>query len=325
MRRRDVIAFLGGAAAWPLTAHAQAPQVWRIGILLPGSQSTHGPYLDRLRAGLTELGWVEGRTFTFDLRWAEGHLESLPALAGELVAGHVDLIVAGSSQATLAARQATATIPIVQAAGGDFVATGLATSLAHPGGNLTGLLNEAADLSAKQVQTIVSAFPDVRRIGVLIDPGTPTGAQRIPNLETAARALGVTVQLAPVSTPTELDAAFEALVRAGVNALVVLQDPIFVTHSGRVLELSTRTRLPAIYPYPSFPRDGGLMSYGVDLADNYHASARFVDRILKGARPGDIPVEQPTRFTLVVNLKAAKALGLDVPPTLLARADEVIE
>jgi putative tryptophan/tyrosine transport system substrate-binding protein len=327
MRRRKFIMFLGGAAvAWPLTTQAQQRQrVWRIGVLLPGSKITHGAYLAAFRKGLGERGYIEDRNFVLDVGWAEGRLERLPALAEELVSHKVDLIVVGSSQGTFAARQVTATIPIVQAAGGDFVANGLAVSLAHPGGNVTGLLNEAADLSAKQMQTLASIVPGMSRIGILIDPTSPTDGQRRANVEDAARALGLMVRLAAISKASDLEDALEGFSRDRIDGLVVLKDAIFVANSRRIVEFSAKARLPAIYTYRSLVAEGGLVSYGVDLANNYHSAARFVDRILKGDRPSDLPVEQPTKFELVINLKTARALGLDVPPTLLARADEVIE
>jgi putative tryptophan/tyrosine transport system substrate-binding protein len=326
MKRREFIALLGGAAAWSRTAIAQHSEgLRRIGMLLPGSTLTHGRYIAAFRRGLRELGYTEGRHFSLDVSLAEGRLDRLPSLATELAALKVDVIVSGSDEGTLAARQSTTSIPIVQGGGGDLVRLGMAQSLAHPGANVTGLNNEASDLSAKLLEMLLLMIPTVSQIGVLTNPTAPQTQSQIVNILEAGRALHVAAHIIAASERAALDDAFGALLREHLGALVVVRNALFVSNSRRIVELAASARLPVIYPFRSFVEEGGLMSYGVNLADNFRRAASFVDRILKGASPADLPVEEPTKFELVINMKTVKALGITIPPTLLARTDEVIE
>jgi putative ABC transport system substrate-binding protein len=328
MNRRAIIALLGGAAAWPLTARAQkSVVVKRIGVLVPGSSQTHSGYINSFRKGLAALGYVENRDFTVDIAMAEGRLERLPSLASELLSRGASVLVTGSTQATAAARQATTVIPIVQAGGDDLVRTGAVKSLAHPGGNVTGLNNEAGESSepgpGKLLEMLVSMVPPLQRVGYLNNPTRPAWWQ-VSAAQEAARALRLEMQSISASDSTALELALQNS-RPIIEALVVSTDPVFVASSRRIVEFGAESKLPVIYPYRVFVDQGGLMSYGVSLSDNYRRAAKFVDQIFKGTPPAEIPVEQPTKFELVINLKTAKALGLEAPSTLLVRADEVIE
>jgi putative ABC transport system substrate-binding protein len=313
----------------PVAAEAQqAAKVARIGYL--GNNPAAGPHLpEAFRQGLRDLSYVDGRNVVIEYRDAEGKFERFPALAAELVALKVDVIVtSGGTPAALAAKQATRTLPIVFAAHADPVGSGLITSLARPGGNVTGLSNLAPELVGKCLEQLKQAVPGVSRVAALWQPGAygertekdmPKGA------EAAARALGVRLQFVEARGPADFDRAFSETTTAHADALTVLPSAMFVNERRRLVALAAKNRLPAVYPSRDSVDAGGLMSYGPDLADVFRRAATYVDKILKGAKPGDLPVEQPTKFELVINLKTAKALGLTIPQSVLGRADQVIQ
>jgi putative tryptophan/tyrosine transport system substrate-binding protein len=327
----DRRAFLAGAAALlatPLAAEAQETEkIARIGYLgIDRVSSTH--LRDAFRQGLRDLGYVEGRNVVIEYRNAEGKVGRLPALAAELVALKVDVILAVATPQALAAKQATRTIPIVFAATGDAVADGLVTSLARPGGNVTGLSFFTPELVAKRLELLKQTIPGVSRVAVLWNPGglgESTEKDVLKRAEGAARALGVRLQFVEARGPADFDRAFSEMARARPDALTVLTSAMLFNARRHLVDLVAKNRLPALYPWREFVDAGGLMSYGPNLADLYRRAATYVDRILKGAKPGDLPVEQPTKFELAINLKTAKALGLTMPPSLLQRADEVIQ
>jgi putative ABC transport system substrate-binding protein len=284
------------------------------------------PYLDTFRQGLRELGWVEGQNIVIDYRYAEGRFDRLPDLAAELVRLKVDIIVAVPTPAAVAAKKATETIPIVAISVGDPVGLGLIASLARPGGNLTGLsYSVGLEIAGKGLELLKETVPKVRRVAILSNPGNPFQPLAITEVNVAARSLGVQLQLLEARGPNELDGAFAAMATERVGALLVVADSLFLLQRTRLADLAARSRLPAAYGLREIVEAGGLMSYGPSVRDLYRRGATFVDKILKGAKPGDLPVEQPTKFELVINLKTAKALGLTIPPSLLGRADEVIQ
>jgi len=329
LRRREVLTLLGGAAvAWPLAAHAQqqAGTVPRIGFLGLTSPSDRPSLLDAFRQGLRELGWVEGQNIVIDYRYAEGRVDRLPDLAAELVRLKVDLIVSEGTQGVTAARNATETIPIVMITVRDPVGTGLIASLARPGGNVTGMSGSAGlEIVAKQLELLKETVPKIRRVAILSNPANAYHPLANREVTVAARSLGVQLQLLEARGPTEFDGAFAAMATERAGGLLVVSDAIFNSNRTRLADLAARSRLPAAYGVRESVEAGGLMSYGTSFLDLYRRGAAYVDKILKGAKPADLPVEQPTKFELVINLKTARALGLEVPPTLLARADEVIE
>jgi putative tryptophan/tyrosine transport system substrate-binding protein len=308
-----------------LAAEAQPPaNVPRVGVLSGWSLTTDARHREAFLQGLHALGYVEGQTIALEERWAEGHLQRLPELAAELVRLPVELIVAGNVPAARAASQATARLPIVLA-GGDAVGTGLITNLARPGGNITGLATNAAELSGKWLELLKEAVPAVSRVAVLSPPDNPITGPAWHELQVTAPRLGVQLHSLRVREPGELDGAFAAMRRAQAEALVVLPAPVFSLHRARINELAARDRLPTIWEWREAVAEGGLLAYGPDIASLWRRAATYVDRILKGAKPGDLPVEQPTKFELVINLKTAQALGLTIPSTLLFQADEVIK
>jgi putative ABC transport system substrate-binding protein len=310
----------------PLAAQAQpVGKVYRIGSILTTAPNDGG-HLFKLDEGLRELGYVEGRNVVFERRFAEGRQERLPALAAELVQLKVDVIVTGSNPAIAAVKQVTATIPVVMAVSRDPVGAGFIASLARPGGNITGLANDATpEIIGKNLELLKEAAPRVSRVAFLWNP-VPPGAGTTKNaVESAARRLGLTLQSVEVRGPNEFESAFAAMVRERANGVVVATDPVLVGPRSRVVDLAARSRLPAVYGLREFAEAGGLMSYGPNIADQFRRAAIYVDKVLKGAKPADLPVEQPTKFELVINLKTAKALGLTIPPSLLLRADQVIE
>ena len=327
MRRREFIALLGGAAAWPLVASAQQPgRIARIGYLA-SNLANQGP-LDAFRQGLRDLGYVEGRNVVIEYRDAQGKLEPLAALAAELVALKVDVIVASSTAAALAAKQATTVVPIVFGSVPDPVATGLVASLARPGGNVTGLSNLNADLVGKCLEYLTQAVPGIGRVAVLWQPGAfgeRTEKEMLIAEERAARTLGIQLQFVEARGAADIDNAFSEITGARSDALTVLVSGMLLGERRRLVDIAAKNRLPVVYTFRELVDAGGLMSYGPSLADLFRRAASYVDKILKGTKPADLPVEQPTKFDLVINLKTAKALGLTVPPTLLTRADEVIE
>jgi putative ABC transport system substrate-binding protein len=327
-RRTFIGTLTGGLLAAPLSAEGQqAAKIARIGYLSPNlAASPHLP--EAFRQGLRNLGYVEGRNVVIEYRDAEGKPERLPALAAELVALKVDVIVAPGTPQALAARQATRTLPIVFATAADPVESGLVTSLARPAGNVTGLSILAPALVGKRLELLTQAVPGVSRVAVLWQPGghdERTDKDILKAAEVAARALGVQLQVVEARGPADFDRAFSDMTRARAGALTVLTGIMFLNERRRLVDLTARNRVPAVYGGRDFVHAGGLLSYGPNLADLYRRAATYVDKILKGAKPGDLPVEQPTKFELVINLKTAKALGLTIPPALLQRADQVIE
>ncbi len=328
-RRAFIAAVTGGLLAAPLVAEAQpAGKIARIGYLatnLRGSpQASHEAFVEELRG----LGYVEGRNVVIEYRDAEGKDERLAALAAELVALNVDVIVAAAGTlAALAAREATRILPIVFIAVGAPVTSGLVTGLARPGGNATGLSAVSPDLASKWLELLKQAVPGVSRVAFLRQPGALGDADKdvLKQAEVAARALGVRFQLVEARGTADFDGVFSELTNARAGGLVVLSTPMFSSERTRLVDLAARHRLPTMFPFRSYVDAGGLMSYGPNVADLFRRAATFVDKILKGAKPVDLPVEQPTKFELVINLKTAKALGLTIPPSLLQRADQVIE
>jgi ABC-type uncharacterized transport system substrate-binding protein len=326
-RRAFISGITAGLLAAPLAAEAQPEvKIARIGYL-SGNLASNSRLREAFLQGLRDLGYVEGRNVVIEYRDAEGKLERLPALAAELVALKVDVIVAGGNLHALAAKQATRTLPIVFAAATDAVENGLVTSLARPGGNLTGLSSIVQELPGKRLEQLKQAVPGISRIAVLWQPGAVgerTERDTLKGVEVAARALGVRVQFVEARGPENFDRAFSEMTTARAGALIVLSSSMFINERRRLVDLAAKNRLPALYPTRESVDAGGLMSYGPNLADSFRRAATYVDRILKGAKPGDLPVEQPTRYELVINLKTAKALGLTIPESLLGRADEVI-
>jgi putative ABC transport system substrate-binding protein len=330
MRRREFITLIGAAAAasslcWPLVAHGrQAGTIRTIGILSAGS-TTLGAVYAALADALRELGWIEGKNVAFEHRYADNRLERLPELAAELVRLNVDVIVAMGTLAPLAARQATRTIPIVMGAAGDPVGSGLVLSLARPGGNITGMSLMAPDLGGKRLELLKELLPRLSRVAVLWNAANPYPALVFKETQAAGQTLGIEVQSLEVRGPDDFDGAFEAARREHPDALITVEDPLTVTYRNLIADFAAGHRLPTLHGLSEFVTAGGLMSYGANLVDLYRRAAGYVDKILKGAKPADLPVQQPTKFELVINLKTAKALGLTIPPTLLAFADEVIE
>ena len=328
LQRRDFLIGAGALLAAPFAAEGQRPErIARIGFLsfdLAGNPRAPESFLQ----GLRDLGYVEGRNVVIESRNANGKTERLPALAAELVALNVDVIVAPSLLAALAARQATSTIPILFAGVIDPVTDGLVASLARPGGNATGLSNITGELVGKRLELLKEAVPGVSRVAVLWQPGGGrelTDNDMLKRAEVAARALGVQLQFVEARSATDFERAFSDMTRARANGLMVLPSVMLFYQRNRHVELATRNRLPAVYASSGYVDAGGLMAYGANLADLTRRAATYVDKILKGAKPGDLPVEQPTKFELVVNLKTAKALGIRIPQSILGRADEVIQ
>ena len=319
----SMVILLVSALTAPLTAEAQpAGKVYRIGVLSAGAAPSLD-FADILRRGLAELGWIEGQNILIDYRHAEGRPDRYPALIAELLSLKVDvLVVGGGTPGARAAKQATKTIPIVLPIVGDPVASGLVSSLARPGGNVTGLSMLNTEISAKRVQLLREVLPTVKRVAVLSDPVVT--ALDLDATQAAAHSLGLQLQVLSVRAE-DFHGAFEAARKAGAEALIVLASSVFNLHRQRLVDLAAQNRLLAVYEHRQFADAGGLMSYGPDLKDMTRRAAKYVDKILKGAKPADLPVEQPTKFELVINLKTAKALGLTIPPAVLARADAVIE
>jgi putative ABC transport system substrate-binding protein len=324
MRRREFVMFaVAAAVVAPLAVWAQPVTRHRIAFLSGGSNS--GAPFEAFREGMRHLGYGD-QELAIESRGAEGHNEHLAELAAELVQLAPEVIVTGSSAAAVAAKRATSSIPIVTVFTADPLGSGLASSLARPGGNVTGLSNIMEDTAGKELELLKTAAPQATHIAVLTNPGNPSHAKELRGAQEAARVLGVELHLIEVRAPSEIDNAFSTMTSVGTNALVVLGDPLFVGAAARqIADLAAKHNLPAIYGLREHVADGGLMSYGPDLRDSFRRGAAYVDKILKGAKPADLPFEQPTKLELVINLKAAHALGLTVPQSLLARADEVIE
>jgi putative tryptophan/tyrosine transport system substrate-binding protein len=324
MRRRDFIILLAGASGWPSAVRAQHKAMPVIGFLSATSPGPLAPSLAAFRQGLSETGYVEGQNVAIEYRWAEGRYDRLPALAADLVSRKVDVVATGNPPSALALKTATSTIPIVFISG-DAVADGLVASLARPGGNLTGLSIFTAELMPKRLEVISELVPRAGVIALLVNPNN-AGAERIVrDVREAAGAKGVQLHILKAGTESEIDAAFAALVELHAGALLIGTDPFFGSRREQLVGLAAHHNVPAIYPWPDFAKAGGLISYGASSTAAFREVGIYVGRILKGEKPADLPVQQPTTFELVVNLNTAKELGITVPPSVLARADEVIE
>ena len=325
MKRRAFITLLGGAAAWPLVARAQqAGKLPTIGFLGASTPSAWNQWTAAFVQRLRELGWTEGRTIAIEYRWAELREERLAELAAELVRLKVDVIVTSGTPQVLAAKQATSVIPIVFAAAGDPVGNNLVASLARPGGNVTGLSNLTSETGGKRLEFLREVVPGLRRLAILANVSNPAVVLEIAEAQAAARMLGLEVVTPEIRRAEDIAPAFKAL-EGRVEALYVSPDALVITNRARIHTLAMGVRLPTMYASREYVEAGGLMSYGVNLPDQFRRTADYVDKILRGAKPGDIPVEQPTKFDLIINLTTAKALGLTIPESFLLRADEVIE
>ena len=326
-RRSFLGTLAGGLLAAPLAAEAQKPaKMVQIGYLEFGSAAPGTPRFEAFRQGLRELGWIEGRSIAIVVRYAEGKENRLPEFTVDLVKLKVDLIFASTTPAALAAKQITTTTPIVIGFVADPVGSGLVASLARPGGNITGWTHLAGlELNAKRLEILVQAVPGAVRIGALWNQANPIHGPGLKEVEAVARRLNVELHAVGVRDLKELEGAFSTLAQQRVQALTVPPDGMFLAHQSRIIDLAAKHRIPTMYGVTELTKAGGLMAYGTNLLDMYRRGALFVDKILKGAKPGDLPVEQPTKFDLVINLKTAKALGLTIPPSLLQRADQVIE
>ncbi len=328
MDRRTFIGVVAAALlTFPLAIEAQQPgKVPRIGYLVQNSAETSQRTLAAFREGLRERGWVEGQNIVIEVRFAEGKVDQLPALVSELIRLKVDIIVTTSSATTWAAKDATRSIPIVMAASANAPGERLVTSLAHPAGNITGMTFLAGpEIAGKQLQLLKEVVPAASRVAVLTNPTNRSHAAFTRELKVAARSLATPLQVLEASSPDQFDSAFAAMTKEHATALLVLTDSMFVGQRRRVVDLAARSRLPALYSQKEFVDDGGLISYGPNLVDMFRRAATHVDKILRGAKPGELPIEQPTKFELAINLKTAKALGITIPETLLAIADEVIQ
>jgi putative ABC transport system substrate-binding protein len=324
MKRRAFITLLGGAAvAWPLAGRAQQPKVWRIGVLAPVPPTP--VILSAFRDGLRGRGYVEGQNLSIEVRWPQGTFEHDPRPVAELINSNVDVIVAWATPATTAARRATSAIPIVMVGVGDPVGSGFIASLARPGGNITGLTNIAVDLSAKLMEQFAELVPGLKRVGVVQNSNNPGTAMLLRETEDAVRRLNMQVQVVNAQTSDEFDRAFAQLSAESVGGVVVIPDPAVIEHSRRIAELAQSARLPTAFQRRENVDAGGLLSYGPDLNNQFRQATFYVDRILKGEKPAELPVMQPTKVELVINLKTAKALGLTVPLIMQMTADEVIE
>jgi putative ABC transport system substrate-binding protein len=326
MKRRAFISLLGGAAAWPLVARAQQPGVPVVGFLSGRSPAESAELVKAFHRGLAETGHIEGRNVVIEFRWADGRYDRLPALATQLVARQVAVIAAlGGGVAGLAAKSATSSIPIVFASGGDAVKIGLVASLNRPGGNVTGVNLIFGALGAKRLELLRALIPAAAAIAMLVNPNYPSAPTEVQDVETAGRNLGLKIGIFNARTESEIEPAFASLGEQKVGGLLVADDPFLQSQRDRLVRLVERHAVPAIYFSRDFADAGGLMSYGPSIVDAYRLVGVYTGRILKGEKPADLPVQQPTKFELVINLKTAKALGIEIPPTLLARADEVIE
>ena len=327
MRRRDfTILFVVGMAIWPTHVRAQQlRKIPRIGVLLPGAPAAWSRRTKAFLDGLSELGYVEGKTIAIEWKWGDDQFDTLSGLAADLVRSNVDVIVTGGTSATKALKTATQTIPIVMAIVGDPVAAGLVDTLARPGGNATGFSIVAPELGTKRLELLKEIVPNLSSIAVLSNAKNPQSKIEMKEMQTAAQAMALQLHSAEISTEVGLEDAFVAMNKASAQALILLTDPILFSQRKRTVDLAAQYKLPAVYVYSGFVEEGGLMSYGPSDVDLFHRAAGYVDKILKGAKPSELPVEQPTRFELIFNLKTAKSLGLTVPPKLLLTADEVIE
>jgi putative ABC transport system substrate-binding protein len=326
LKRREFITLLGGAAAWPLAAHAQQAAMPVVGFLRSTSANASIDLVAALRRGLAEAGYIEGQNIAIEYRWAEGHNDRLPALAADLVSRQCALIVAGGDAAAHVAKTATTTIPIVFATGEDPVKVGLVSRLNRPGGNITGIsFYNSADLESKQLEFLREVVPKAAMIGVLVNPTVAAAQSQESEAQIAARALGLRLFVVNAGSERDFDTAFASLAQQRVEALLIVGNALFTGQRYRLVAVAARYVLPTIYPLREFVTAGGLMSYGGSLTDAYRQVGVYAGRILKGEKPADLPVTLPTKFELVINLQTAKGLGIEIPPMLLARADEVIE
>jgi len=330
MRRRAFITLLGGAAvAWPLVARAQqqATTVRRVGFLLPGGERTTAVrgQLDAFRQGLKEYGWLEGQNISVEYRFAEGKEDALPAIAAELARLRLDVIVAEGTAAIQAAKTATQTVPIVMATSADPVGTGFVANLNRPGGNITGLSLQTGELSGKRLQLLTEIVPGLARVAVLSNPLNPSIAPIVDQTKAAAQSLGVEIHVVDVQAPDKFASAFALITSVHAGALIVLPDPLLYGQHPRIVTFTAASHLPALFPEKEVAEAGGLIAYGPSVPASFRRAAAYVDKILRGAKPADLPVEQPTKFELVINLSTARALGITIPSNVLAIADEVIE
>jgi putative ABC transport system substrate-binding protein len=326
MRRREFIALISGAAVgWPLAARAQTSR--RLGILtLAGEQSGKiRGLLEAFVQGLKEYGWIEGQNVSFEYRFAEGKVDALTKFAAELVQLRVDVILADGTSSTKAAKNATRTIPIVMAASVDPVGSGFVANLSRPGGNITGLSSLAPELAGKRLQLLSEIVPGLARVAVLANPSSPATTLLLEQTQKAAQRLGVSLHVVEASTPDNLESAFAAIAAARAGALLVMQDAMFFNHHPPIVAFAAASRLPALFAEKQVVESGGLMAYGTSIPASFRRAAAYVDKLFRGANPADLPVEAPTTFEFTINLKTANALGLTIPPVLLATADEVIE
>jgi putative ABC transport system substrate-binding protein len=325
MRRREFISLLGGAAAWPLATRAQqSAKIFRIGFLGSTLAPNWASRVETFRLGLRDLGYVEGENIVIEFRWAEENYDHLAGLAAELIRLKPDVLVTYGTPGSLVLKRATSTIPIVMVHSGDAVAAGIVVSLARPGGNLTGTTYFVPELTAKRIEMLKDVVPRIREVAVLVKPDNPFFGTVLPALEIPAKSLNVRLQEFEIRGPDDFGDAFESMAKKGVDAVVIIEDAVFVSNARAIADLAAKHRLPSA-GFIEFAKAGGLIGYGVEFLEMYRRAAVFVDKILKGTRPADIPVEQATKFVAVTNMKTAKALGLDVPTSLLLRADEVIE
>jgi putative ABC transport system substrate-binding protein len=328
IRRREFITLIGGAAVWPLAARAQQPaRMRRIGVLMPGDENDplRKSFVFAFTQALADLGWADGRNVRMDLRWTRDDLDRIPALAHELVGLQPDIILTGGTPATAALQRETRTIPIVFAGVSEPVASGIVPGLKQPGENVTGFAILEASLAGKWLELLSEIAPGLKRAAIMFNPDTAPASVYMPSFETAARSLKAVPMMVPVHSDVEIEMAIVALGREPGGGLVVMTDGFTLAHRAPIISAAARYNVPAVYPSSYFAKEGGLLSYGVDLVDPWRRGATYVDRILRGAKPGDLPVQLPTKFEMVLNLKTAKALGLTVPLTLQAIADEVIE
>jgi putative ABC transport system substrate-binding protein len=325
VKRREFITVLGGAAAWPVAASAQQPaKLPTIGLLGAATLLVESQRVAAFVQRLRELGWIEGRTVAIEVRWADGRTERFVEIAAEFVRLKVDVIVTQGTASVIAARQATAVIPIVFATAADPVGTGVVASLARPGGNVTGLSSQTVDLGAKRLELLREVVPSLRTLAIMANVGNPAPMLEMGEVSSTARTLGLEAATFEIRRAEDIAPAFDGL-KGRADALYVCVDPLVNTNRVRINTLAQGARLPTMYGLREYVEAGGLVSYGPSIPDQYRRAADYVDKILRGAKPGDLPVEQPTKFDLVINLTTAKALGLTVPPSLIARADEVIE
>jgi putative tryptophan/tyrosine transport system substrate-binding protein len=326
MRRREVISLIGCAvSAWPLAARAQQKAMPVVGVLSSDSPGPAAANVAALRQGLSETGYVEGQNLAIEYRWAEGRYDRLPAFAADLVGRKVDVIVTSGATGIAAAKGATSAIPIVFLGGGDLVAAGLVASLSRPGGNLTGFSIFGFELNPKRLELLSELVPQAHVIALLVNPNQASTERQIRDVQEAGGAKGVQLSILKAGTESDIDLAFASLIQLQADALLVGSDPFLFSRREQLVTLASRHAIPAIYEWREFAAAGGLISYGTSLAGVFRQVGIYAGRILKGAKPADLPVQQPTRFELVVNLNTAKALGLTIPPSILARADEVIE